>query len=115
MVYNPHAVGPKSVVITTVSVRASDFQTSGPLKKQTAGKRLKTNTDVKQALASCLQTPDTKSLHAGIDVLVPWRDKCLNVTDHHVEVMCTTCYRYGTYKLRSEQRFRHHSVCCLIS
>jgi hypothetical protein len=59
---------------------------NGPHKKHLAGKQFAADTDMKQALTSCLQTLGMVSLYTGIQALVPWWDKCLNVNSSYVEV-----------------------------
>jgi hypothetical protein len=49
----------------------SDFNFFGPLKEHLTGKRLATDTDMKQAVTSWLQTLDTDFFCMGIQALVP--------------------------------------------
>jgi len=43
---------------------------------------------MKEVFISLLQTLDTNFFHAGIQALVLWWDKCLNVDGDYVEVSC---------------------------
>jgi hypothetical protein len=52
---------------------------------RTAG-RVAHNPNMKQAVTSWLQTLDTNFFYAGIQTLVPWWDKRLNVNGAHMEV-----------------------------
>ena len=49
----------------------SDFHLFGHLKKQVTGKRFDTDANVKQAVASCLQTLVTDFFYTGTQALVP--------------------------------------------
>jgi hypothetical protein len=51
----------------------------GPLKKHVAGKLFAADIDVKQTVMPWLQTLDTHFFYTGIQALVPWWDKCLNI------------------------------------
>jgi len=48
-----------------------------------------TDADVQQALTFWLQTLDTGFVCNGIQVLVPWWDKCWNVNGEHMWVWST--------------------------
>lgn len=58
----------------------------GPLNKILGGKRFAADVDVKEAVACWLQTLNTDLFYAGIQVVLPGCDKCLNVSDIYVEV-----------------------------
>jgi hypothetical protein len=64
----------------------SDFHLSGPPKNHRTGKRLAKDAEVKEAVTSWLQTPDTDFFYAQTQALVPWWDKWLNVNDEYAEV-----------------------------
>jgi hypothetical protein len=53
------------------NVTHRDFSLSGPVKKHLAGKQFATDTDMKQAVTSWLQTLDTNFFHIRIQALVP--------------------------------------------
>jgi len=58
----------------------------GPLNKNLVGKRFAADVDVKRAVACWLQTLNTFFFYVGIQVVLPWCDKRLNVNDIYVEV-----------------------------
>ena len=71
--------------ISTVTCHKSSWQYQAQwlpflwtLKKHTVRTKFTSNTDMKQAVTSWLQTLDTCFFSAKIRVLVPWCDKCLN-------------------------------------
>lgn len=55
-----------------------------PLKKCLAENRFATDADLKQAVTSCLQVPNTHFVCAVIQGLLHSLDKCLNVAGHYV-------------------------------
>jgi hypothetical protein len=57
-----------------------------PVTKLLAGRRFTTDTDAEQAVASKLQTLDTDVVYAGLETLVLWCDKFLNVSGEYAEV-----------------------------
>jgi len=57
-----------------------------PLTKLLAGRRFTTDTDAQQAVTSKPQTLDTDFVYAGLETLVLWCDKCLNVNGDLAEV-----------------------------
>jgi len=62
---------------------------------------------MKEVFISLLQTLDTNFFHTGIQALVLWWDKCLNVNGDYVEVscgvlMCSKCYTNTMYSSKSE-------------
>ena len=59
-----------------------------PPKKQLVASRFVTNTDVKQAVTSWLQTLDTDFLCAGTQAMMPLWYKSLNVSGDYVGVWC---------------------------
>jgi hypothetical protein len=61
------------------NLMSSNFHIFGPLKKHLAGKQSATDTNMKQAVTSWLQTLDNDLCYAGIQVLMPLCDKCLKV------------------------------------
>jgi hypothetical protein len=67
---------------------------NGPHKKYLAGKEFAADTDMKQAVTSCLQTLGTVFLYTGIQVLVPRWDKRLNVNSTYTEVSCVSSPTY---------------------
>jgi hypothetical protein len=54
---------------------------------------------MKQAVTSWLWTIDTDFLYAGIQILVPWRDKCF-VSSDCMGVMCTMCHVYIKVRIK---------------
>ena len=83
---------------TVLILHSPIFPLSRPLKKHPAANWFATDADMKQAVASCLQTPHSNFFCDEIQALVPQRDKCLNVSGDHVEVWCvpsaTICHLY---------------------
>jgi hypothetical protein len=63
-------------------------------KNHLAGKRFVTDSDVEQVPTSCLQTVATIFFEAGIQALVWWLDRCLNVNGWYMEVWCVPSATY---------------------
>jgi hypothetical protein len=54
--------------------------------KNLVGKRFEADVDVKRAVACWLQTLNTDFFYVGIQAVLPWGDRCLNVNNIYVEV-----------------------------
>lgn len=85
--------------------KPNDFHLYGPVIKIFAG-----DADVKQAVTPWLQTTDTGFFYAGIQALMPWRHKCLNVNGEYLEMehllpMCYVC---------SDVRIKFSASECLL-
>lgn len=70
----------------SLSHMLSYFRLFRPCKKHLAGKYFTTDINMKQAVTAQLQTLDTYLFYVRIQVLVPWRDKCVNISGDYVEV-----------------------------
>jgi hypothetical protein len=78
-----------SYVVSVISIYLE------PSKKNLAGKRLATDADVKQA-ATWLRKLAANFLNAGMQNLVPWRDRRFIMNGRNVEVWCVPCATHVT-------------------
>jgi hypothetical protein len=69
----------------TLHLAPSNFHLFGHQKGHLAGMRFATDSDVRHAVISWLKTLSNSFFHTGIDALVSWWDKCLNISDDYVE------------------------------
>jgi hypothetical protein len=67
-------------------MRPSDFHVFGAVMKHLAGKHFATDSNMKQAVTSSLQTLDTSFLYIRIQALVLWWDKGLSVNGYYMEI-----------------------------
>jgi len=72
----------------STQLKPSDFSFFVLFRKYLANKWFATATDMKEVFISLLRTLDTNFFHTGIQALVLWWDKCLNVSGDHMEVWC---------------------------
>jgi hypothetical protein len=75
-------------VTNYASLIAADFHCFWPPKKHESAKRFATDSDVKQAVTSCLQTPYTDFFYVGIQAMMSLWYKCLNVSGDYVGIWC---------------------------
>jgi hypothetical protein len=81
-----------------------DFQLLGPIKEARDQQAI---CDRHLRTASCHLLPtDTwyRLLYAGTQILLPWRNKCLNANDDYVEVWCVPSATHVPYICRSQYK-----------
>jgi hypothetical protein len=91
LVIVPLLAGLWTTLLNSSDLVPSDFHLFGCLKKHLVGKRFATDGSVKQAV-SWLQALDTSFFYTGLQALVPWWDRHLNVSADYMEV----CLPYAT-------------------